>query len=98
MAKVSKSVELSKEMHELVDGLVDIALVVKANLEDGVSGDDVAKIALPALTKLVPMLEGVDKLDDEWNEDPAALLMACMEPMPRLVAGLLPKKEATPAE
>lgn len=96
MAKVSKTVELSKEMHELVSGLVDIALIVKANLEDGVSGDDVANIALPALGKLVPMLQGVDQLDEEWEEDKAALLLAAMEPLPRLIDGLLSKPVAEP--
>lgn len=94
MAKVTKSVELSKEMHELVSGLVDIALLAKTHLQDGADAADVPAILVPALGHLVAMLTDVDKVDDEWREDRAALLLAAVEPLPRLVDGLLDKPAA----
>jgi len=79
MAKVSVSVEVSKEAYELGMGLADFAGAVKSALADGWQvGSDVPAVITAALQHLVPAMNGANNLGSELAEDKAAFVQAWM--------------------
>lgn len=98
MAKKTVTTEVSKEAHELAEGLKETALAVRAALKDGwQTGQDVPVLVTAALAHLAPALQGVEQLKDEAKEDPAALAKAIALPVAELVSELLKKDEAPEA-
>ena len=95
MAKVTVSVEVSKEAHELAQGVCEMVLAVKAAMADGwQTGQDVPVLITAALTTLAPAITGVEQLGDELKEDPAAFASAIALPVGEMVSALLKKEDA----
>jgi len=95
MATIPVTVEVSKEIYELGEGLGDFALAVKTALADGFSvGDDMPQLITDAVTHLIPAIEGVTLLDDEYAEDKEAAIKAALVSLIPKVFALL---EDTPA-
>lgn len=94
MEKVKLEVEVAKEAYELGEGLSAMVLAVKDALKDGFqAGQDLPVVISAAVTKLVPAVEGLDKLDDEMKEDAKAFLDAFYLSLGKGVAELLKKAE-----
>lgn len=94
MEKVKLEVEVAKEAYELGEGLASMVLAVKDALKDGFQpGQDLPAVVTAAFTKLVPAVEGMDKLDDELKEDAKAFLDALYLSLGKGVAELLKKAE-----
>jgi hypothetical protein len=92
MAKVSVSVEVSKEAHELAVGVKEVALAVKQALADGFQvGQDIPAVIGVAIGSLAVAVAGVEKLGEEIKEDPAAFSKALALPMADLVSELAKK-------
>ena len=92
MAKVSVSVEVSKEAHELAVGVKEVALAVKQALADGFQvGQDIPAVIGVAIGSLSVAVAGVEKLGAEIAEDPAAFSKALALPMADLVSELAKK-------
>jgi len=79
MEKVIREVELPKETCELMEGAGDFIYALRLALRDGFQlGEDLPIIVAEAMAKLVPALEGMDKLDDEFKEDKALVASAAL--------------------
>ena len=97
MAKVTKSVEVSKELSELGDGLAGMVGAVRAALADGWdTSSDVPVIVTAALAHLAPAVSGLDKLDDEWKEDRGAFMAAAGLALAKVVDAAVPAAPADP--
>lgn len=69
------NVEVSKEAHELGQGLVKFASAVKLALADGWQvGQDIPVLITAAIAGLVPALQGADKIPLEIKEDLEAFI------------------------
>ena len=77
MATKDITVKVSKESYELGEGMASFIGAVKAALADGWNlGDDLPAIVSAAMTNLVPAVDGLTELDDEWAEDKASFMRA----------------------
>lgn len=77
MDLIKKEIELPKEASELADGVVNMVVVIKEALADGFQiGTDIPVIITEAITKLIPAIDGFDKLDDEMKENVYKFIMA----------------------
>ena len=77
MATKEVTVLVSKEAHELGEGLVGMAVAVKAALADGwQTGTDLPLVISAALTTLVPAVQGAELIPAEAGENPAAFAKA----------------------
>lgn len=77
MAKVQKSIEVSKEADELVQALVGLAGATKQALADGFQpGQDIPAIVLEAYQKLPVALQGAAQIPLEAQEDLVAFVKA----------------------
>lgn len=95
MSVVQKNVEVSKECSELADCLVKLVEDGKAALADGFQlSEDVPAVLLANLPKLMAALEGLDKLDDEFKENPKAFLAAWAVAGANIAGGFLQKEPA----
>jgi uncharacterized surface anchored protein len=87
-------VKVAKETYELSEGVVDFVIECFDALGDGFQmTEDVSKLISAAMTKLIPALEGFDKVDDEYKMDKQAFMSAFMLSMPKLIAKLTQKKK-----
>ncbi len=69
METVQKTVAVSKEVSELLEGLTKFAVVAKAALKDGFqAGQDLPPILSSALADLAPALQGAEAIKDEAKE------------------------------
>lgn len=74
---VNKTVSVSKEASELGDGLVKIVSEVKKALADGFQAiPDTAAIGAAVYQDLIPAVQGIDKMPDEYKENKAAFMRA----------------------
>ena len=95
MAKVSVTVEVSKELYELGQGLSKVVASVKQALADGWQpGQDLPTIAMAAYADLVPAVQGLDKAGAELAEDRSAALRAVSLGLSDVVDSVLPKQAA----
>jgi hypothetical protein len=79
MSKVSVSVEVSKEMHELVKGLANIVRAAKLSLKDGFQpGQDLPLVLVAAVSELPVMVAGLDQLPSEAKSETAAFIQAAV--------------------
>lgn len=70
-------VTIPDETAELVKGLVAFVASIKESLEDGWQpGIDIPVILMKSLNDLPDAISGIDQLDDEAKEDPAAMIAA----------------------
>jgi len=77
MAKIKKEIELPKETCELMDGIGDFVYALRVALKDGFKmEDDMPVIVAEAMSKLLPAVDGVGLIDDEFKEDKGAVLAA----------------------
>jgi hypothetical protein len=77
MAKVKLEVEVSKEAHELVQGLDKFVGALQDALKDGWQmGTDMPLLLSAAFTELVPAIQGCDQLGAEMAEDKKAFVNA----------------------
>lgn len=94
MEKVTLSVEVPKEAHELAQALVNVVKASKSALKDGFqAGQDLPAILVAAVAQLPVALDGVQKLPEEAKVDPVAFSQAFVLAAAEIVAELL-KKEA----
>jgi len=81
MAKIQKNIEVSKETNELGNLLTKLVIEGRKALSDGwKTGEDLPAVLLAIMPDLLSALDGVDKMDDELKEDPAAFIMALVLP------------------
>ena len=93
MAKVKVELEVAKEAHELVQGVVELVKAVKEAMKDGFQvGQDLPVIVAAAVQKLPPAIDGLDKLGDELK-DPGSFAKAMVVGAADLVEVFV-KKEA----
>lgn len=77
MAKKTVQVVVSKEAHELGEGLSKLVKVIRTQLANGWQvGEDLGPIFQSAIGDLVPAVQGVDQLTAEQREDPVAFAHA----------------------
>lgn len=83
-------VKVSKEAHELGEGLKKFVLSIKGALADGWQpGADIPVVLSAALADLVPAVQGVEKIKDETKEDLEAFVSALVLPAKELAFALL---------
>lgn len=87
MAKLTVSVEVSKETSEVGALLVGLVKAIKA--KKGIA--EIAGEELPALMKAV---DGITSVPAEYAEDHAAFLKALMLPMADIASELVGKQDA----
>ena len=91
-------VEVSEATHDFVSALVDLASVVKTQLDDGFQvGDDLVALG-SAVVVLKDRLAKVSSLGDDMSASPAAFAMALLvaaAPLADLAKGEEPKEEAS---
>lgn len=72
-----KTVKVTKEADELAESLVGLVKSGKQALADGFqAGQDVPKVLSDNLMQMMTGLEGMDKLDDEAEQQLAAFIRA----------------------
>jgi len=77
MATIQKTVEVSKEMSELMDGLAKLVGVVTKQLSDGFqAGDDISPIIGSTMADLLPAINGIQGLGDEATKETPAFVKA----------------------
>jgi len=99
MATLDVTVKKSKEASELADALREMVVVSVEAAQDGFDpASDLSTIFAAVLPKLLGAVEGLDQLDEEWKEDPAAF-MRCFTDMALDIGNLwLKKEEEEPAQ
>lgn len=77
MTKIKVEVEVAKETYELAKALCDFVGTCKTALNDGWQmGTDLPVAVTAALTVLLPGLQGVENIGNEFAEDKAAAISA----------------------
>lgn len=80
--KKTISLEVSKEAHEVAQGVANIVASVRAALADGWQpASDVPTVVLAVIRELGTAMQGADKMKDEWLEDRAATALALSVPI-----------------
>lgn len=65
------TVDVSKETYEFGIGLSKFIAAVRASLDDGFQyGDDIPDIVSSAISDLLPSLDGLSAISDEYSENP----------------------------
>lgn len=90
MAKITKSVELSKEAQELSEAIVGLVRSVKEKAKDGLSPAEVASALTENVGALMAGLGGLDQLDDEVAADRGATVRVAALMAADLVDVLVP--------
>jgi hypothetical protein len=91
---IEVSLDASKEMYELLDGLVAFLKVAKTAASDGWSmGDDLPVVLTAAMGSLIPALQGIEKVGSELKEEPAQFIAAIAAIIPDIADLFLAKKE-----
>lgn len=82
MPSIEVPVSVSKEAHDIGSGLFKIQKAAKEALSDGWQpGQDLPIILTTAMSEMLEMLSGIDKVPGEWSEDNAAFMKAFMIPL-----------------
>lgn len=93
MQTLKLEVEVSKEAYELAQGLYQIVLATKEALADGWNPlTDIPSIMIDAVKVLPSALGGLDLIDDEYLENPEAVLKAFSLSSAQLASMILAKK------
>lgn len=96
MEVLKKEVEVSKEAEELAQALLNIVRATKSALDDGWQPIlDVPAIMIAAVKVLPSALNGIDQIDDEFRENPSALLNAFLLVGSQLAGEFLKKAPQT---
>lgn len=94
MATVTKTVEVPKEIDEVMEALADVVVAVKDALKDGFQiGTDLPAIVLTAAAKLPAAVEGIDQVDDEFKNDLVGSLQAVALGSGKIAGALLAKDD-----
>lgn len=92
MATVKVEVQCAKECYELGKGLADFAKKLKAALADGWQiGADLPAVLQATMADLVPALNGVDKIGEEFAGDKLAVANAAFVTGAQVLAAVLPE-------
>lgn len=92
MEKVKVELEVTKEMHELMQGVVKIVAAAKLAFKDGFqAGQDVPAILIAAVAELPAMVGGLTELPAEAKEETGAFVAACSHGVSCLVQEILKK-------
>ena len=90
MAVIDVPVRCAKETVELGQGLAAFVYELKKAVADGWNPlSDVPAVISAAITKLVPAMQGVDKVKDELAEDKASFVNAAVVAGAAVVGALL---------
>ena len=94
MAKIDVTRNVSKESYELGQGLAAFVGAVKEALADGwQAGTDIPTVISAAVTELIPSVQGLDQIDEEFAADKMAtaeaMAMGALD-----IVKLFEKKEA----
>lgn len=89
---ITVSVDVSKEVYELGQGIVKFVSVVKKSLDDGWQvGSDFPAVMASAIKDLIPAMDGVSLMADELMSTPAAFSAAIELSLKDLVGVFLTK-------
>lgn len=92
MQMLNIEVECSKEIYELGSGVCKFVAKVKEALADGwKTGEDLPPILAAAMEDLVPAIQGVSSIKDEFAENKSAAINALVLPFSKLVGDLASK-------
>jgi hypothetical protein len=87
--KIKIDVEVSKESYELSKGIADLIASIKLAVADGWQpGKDIPLIISEVIGRLVPALQGVEKIKDEIKEDKEAAILALLLPVVEVINSL----------
>ena len=76
---IDKTVKVSKEASEFAESLVKVVMETKKALADGFQPiPDTAAIGEAVYQDLVPGIQGIDKMSEEYKEKKTAFLRAWM--------------------
>lgn len=79
METIKIEIEVPKEAQELFGGLVNIVKSIKMAMADGWDvGTDLPVVITQSLVELAPMIQGVDKLPEEFKANPAAFIKSAV--------------------
>lgn len=87
MSKVQVTVEVTKEFHELGEGLANLVTVIKPALKDGLQASDVGAI-IAAVIGFIPALKGVEQLGAEALAESEAFAMAGAVTLAKIVKAI----------
>ena len=94
MNKVNLSTEVPKEIHELMVAVAKLMSEARKATADGFQlGQDLPLIVTASMGDVMAGVAGVEKLGDEWKEDPAAFIKAVLINAADIVAPFLEKKD-----
>jgi hypothetical protein len=82
MSKITISVEVSKETHEVGTLVSDLLKAIKAK-------KPIVQIAAEELPALAKAIDGIEQLPAEMKEDKAAFMKAVMNPLSDGIAALM---------
>lgn len=98
MEYIDKQYKAPKEVDEVMAAVVNLIGSVKRAQADGWQwGQDLPTVLMENFSHLSKAVEGMDKLDDEWAADPAAVIKAVLNPSADIVFELMKKEEPAPA-
>jgi hypothetical protein len=84
--------KVSKEAHELAEGIANTVLSIQKALSDGWQpGQDLPIILNAVLLDLVPKIQGIEKLGSEKEENLEAFVTAFLLPVKKLAFRLFKK-------
>lgn len=78
MATVDVTIQASKELYELGQGIKGFLAALKEESKDGLDVTDIGAVLAAAMTSLVPALDGVTDIADEIKDDPQAAIYAAV--------------------
>ena len=79
-------VECATKTYELADALVDVVEVIQGQLANGFqAGEDLPPVLAAVVQELVPVVANFTEVDDEYEGDRQATLLAVTVPFSRLV-------------
>lgn len=89
METIKVDIECSKELYELGKGLAVFVGAVKLALANGFQiGEDLPAIVTAAIANVIPAVDGVTKIGDEWKENKQATINAAMVTGSEIVGAL----------
>ena len=91
---INVEVKVAKETHEAVSGLVKFVAAAKGAADDGWNaGDDIPVVLNSLMAELIPALQGVTLIPDEFADHPSEFVAALTASIPELAAIFLKRKE-----
>ena len=94
MAKIQKTVEVSKEMSELGDSLAGLVKSIKEKSKDGLSVTEIVGAVGEQMNALVAGVVGLEQLPAEAKEDLQAFSLAVALPLCEILGSVAGKSEA----